>query len=145
MTTVLFVSPDPAWGEPVADAIEETGYDLMWCRGPSGKDGVCAAIRGTRCPLTTSVDLAVVDTWLSSDQLGFGFKSWELVRYYERLGFPVIALLASGNARDDAPGPRTITLARRSSPDEIARAVTAAKALYCGPDYATPVQLQDSA
>jgi hypothetical protein len=125
--TTLLVSSDPSIGDPIADALEHLGDDVMWCRGPSGIDSVCAAIRGTRCPLTSGIDAVVVDTWLTSDRLNRGFRSRRLVGYYERLGVPVVALTGSHNTGEASRfGPRTIAVPRRTAPAEIAAAVCGA-------------------
>ena len=129
--TTLLVSADASIGDAIADALERTGDDVMWCRGPAGSDCVCAAIRGARCVLTSGVDAVVVDTWLTSDQLGRGYRSAQLVRYYEELGLPVVALIGSRDiAQSLTFGPRTITMPRRSDPAEVAAAARGVAALY---------------
>ena len=129
--TALLVTADASIGGPIADALERTGVDVMWCRGPAGHDCVCAAIRGPRCALTADVDVVVVDSWLTSDKLERGYRSWQLIRYYESFGLPVVALMGS---RDTAPsltsGRRTITMSRRSDPAEIAAGARRAAALH---------------
>ena len=122
--TTLLVSSDPTIGNAVANALEDTGDDVMWCRGPSGTDSVCAAVRGTRCPLTSGIDAVVVDTWLTSDQLGRGFRSSRLVEYYEHLGLPVVVLIGHRDVIQASKfGPRTITMPRRAASSDVAAAV----------------------
>jgi hypothetical protein len=122
--TTLLVTPDATIGNAIADALEQSGDDVMWCRGPSGVDCTCAAIRGTRCPLTSGIDAVIVDTWLTSDQLDRGFRSSRLVEYYERLGLPVVVLIGHLDGTQASQfGPRTITIPRRSAPSDVAAAV----------------------
>jgi hypothetical protein len=133
--TTLLVSPDKTIGNAIADALEQTGDDVMWCRGPSGTDCVCAAVRGTRCALTSGVDAVVVDTWLTSDQLDRGLRSSRLVEYYERLGLPVVVLIGHRDViRASKFGPRTITIPRHSAPSVVAAAVRGRVDLQASPD-----------
>lgn len=122
MNTVLLVSPDPTVGGPIADGLESAGYDVMWCCGPSGSECVCAAFRNKQCALTSGIDAVVLDTWLESDRLDRGLRSWRLLNYYEDLGLPVIVLhgrhmTVSGTSHE--------SLSRRSSPDVVVEAVDA--------------------
>jgi hypothetical protein len=131
--TTLLVSADPAIAEPIADAFERCGDDVMWCRGPSGSDAVCRAIRGGRCPLTAGVDVVVIDSWLTSDQLGCGLRSSRLVDYYEHLELPVVFLVGlHENLRTLHLGPRTVTVPRSADPIDIVAAARGA-AMVGGP------------
>jgi hypothetical protein len=128
--TTLLVSADARVGNGIADALERLGEDVMWCRGPSGADSTCAAVRGKRCPLTSGIDAVVVDTWLTSDQLRRGFGSSRLVEYYERLGVPVIALLGQHDPGQASRfSEQTVTLSRHACPMDVSAAVQGTLAL----------------
>ena len=128
--TTLLVCADPAVGEPIAEALERAGDDVMWCRGPSGTDCVCAAIRGNRCPLTSGIDAVVVDSCLASDQRDRGFRSSQLVKYYEDLGLPVVVLVGLRDlVQTFHYRPRTLAMPRRSDPVDVAAAARGAAAL----------------
>jgi hypothetical protein len=128
--TTLLVTPDMKIGNAIADALEQTGEDVMWCRGPSGANCVCAAVRGSHCALTSGVDAVVVDTWLTSDQLDRGFRSSLLVDYYEGLGLPVVVLIGHRDVIQASTfGPRTFALPRHSPPTEVAAVVRGAVTL----------------
>lgn len=133
--TTLLVCADPKVGEPIADALDRAGEAVMWCRGPSGIDGSCAAVRGGRCALTSGIDAVVVDTWLLSDQLDQGLRSSQLVEYYERLGLPVVVLIGLRDTlRSLQCGIRTITMARGSDPMDIAAAARGTAAFWARDD-----------
>jgi hypothetical protein len=128
--TTLLISADPAIGNPIADALQQTGEDVMWCRGPTGVDCTCAAVRGARCALTSGVDAVIVDSWLQSDQLDRGFRSARLVQYYEKLGLPVVVLVGFRDVAQTLHlGRQTITMSRCSDPSDVAAAARGAAML----------------
>jgi hypothetical protein len=54
----LVVSNHPGDAQPVREALENNGWFVKSCAGP-GK-GDCPVMRGERCPLRESVDVAIV-------------------------------------------------------------------------------------
>ncbi|GEM_PF-1433151 len=72
--------------------LEEAGFDVMACPGPTGPDYRCVAGRGRPCPLVHGADAVVLDLWLESDMMVEGTSGIDLLGYYLGSGMPVLAL-----------------------------------------------------
>jgi DNA-binding response OmpR family regulator len=91
-STVLVVERSSDTRELVGRWLEEAGYDVMACPGPTGPDYRCLAGRGRSCPLTNGADAVVVDLWLESDMMMEGTSGVDLLGDYLSSGLPVLAL-----------------------------------------------------
>ncbi len=89
---VLLVEPDAELRDLIGGWLEEAGYDVLVCPGPSRPDYSCVAGRGKPCPLAHAADVVVLDLWLASDSVLEGTSSFELLSYYLRSGKPVVAM-----------------------------------------------------
>ena len=76
----------------VGEWLEEAGFDVMACPGPTGPDYRCLAGRGRPCPLAHAADAVVLDLWLESDTMVEGTSGVDLLGYYLGSGLPVLAL-----------------------------------------------------
>ena len=51
------VEPDVELRDVMGNWLEETGYDVLACPGPSTPDYTCVAGRGKSCPLADAADV----------------------------------------------------------------------------------------
>jgi len=91
---VLVVEHDVELRDVMGRWLEEAGYDVLACPGPSPPDYTCMAGRGTSCPLAQGADVVVLDLWLASDSVLAGTSSSELIGYYLSSEIPVVGLSA---------------------------------------------------
>jgi CheY-like chemotaxis protein len=89
---VLLVEPEPANRRPYADWLEEAGYAVSVCPGPSAPDYTCVGGRLGRCPLVDPVDAIVLDIDLDSEVEREGTSAFELLSLYTGSGKPVVAV-----------------------------------------------------
>jgi len=90
--SVLLVEQDEQTSSRLAGWLEDAGYDVLVCPGPSAPDYRCVASRRGSCPLVAPVDLVVLDLWLAGDAHMIGTSSGQLLDHYIATGKPVIAL-----------------------------------------------------
>jgi len=91
---VLVVEPDLELRDVMGKWLEEAGYDVLACPGPSLPDYTCVAGRGKSCPLADGADVVVLDLWLGSDSVLVGTSATELLAYYLSSERPVVGLSA---------------------------------------------------
>jgi CheY-like chemotaxis protein len=101
--TVLLVERDAGRRSEVGDWLEDAGYEVMTCPGPSSPNYTCVGSTGAACPLAEGSDVVVLDMRLGSDDAMQGTPGWELLIYYMERGERIVALTAA----DDAVRPRT--------------------------------------
>lgn len=125
MACALVVTGDESIGDPIADALEAEGFEVMWCPGPHEPFFLCAGAHDRHCPLAACADVVVLDGWLASDRLRRGVPSWHLLLYYRNHDVPVVALVGP----DGLPASRTdagvAALPRQAAMDEVVGAVHA--------------------
>jgi len=78
--------------------LEEEGFEVLECPGPTGPDYRCIGGRGRRCPLLQVADAVVLDTWLEGDAALEGTSAIDLAGYYLDSGKPVVALTHSDDS-----------------------------------------------
>lgn len=93
--TVLLVERPGRARVRIGNWLEEAGYQVLDCPGPTGPDYRCVAGRGGACPLVHGADAVVIDTWLESDAVLEGTPAVDLLGYYLGSGLPVLALTHS--------------------------------------------------
>lgn len=125
--TVLLVEADEGERERLGKALEDGGYQVIACPGPTAPDYRCIGGREGYCPLLERADVVVLDSWLTGDELGVGTSSDELLDLYTGAGRPVV-VLGSGGWRqpfaegrviylDDRPGASETVAAIRTAPE----------------------------
>jgi DNA-binding response OmpR family regulator len=97
---VLVVEHDAELRDRLGGWLEEAGFEVLVCPGPSQPDYTCVAGRGIPCPLTRAADLVVLDLWLGSDSVLQGTSSTELLSHYLESGKLVVAMAPRGD-RDE--------------------------------------------
>jgi CheY-like chemotaxis protein len=123
---VLVVEPDPFERDRLGEVLEDAGYEVISCPGPTAPDYTCIGAREGACPLLEQADVVVLDTWLASDELGEGASSDELLELYASHGRAVVALGPGGWLHDPVSHERVIGLEEHPETWEIVAAVRTA-------------------
>jgi hypothetical protein len=118
--TVLLVESDAQERERLAAGLEDAGFDVTLCPGPSGPDYTCVGARTLECPLAKGASVVVLDMWLDGDDLMEGTPAEELLDVYLLAGHRVIVL--APHPHDEIPG-RVVRLPRRPGSLELIAAV----------------------
>jgi CheY-like chemotaxis protein len=109
---VLLVESEFVRRNEIGRWLEDAGYEVLGCPGPSAPDYTCIAACGTSCPLAEAADVVVLDMQLASDDAMQGLTGWELLIYYMERGERVVAL----SGQEDSVRPRDdegVTVLRR--------------------------------
>jgi CheY-like chemotaxis protein len=93
---VLLVEGDPAERDILSSWLEQNGYDVTACPGPTAPTYVCVGDRTGACPLVEEADLVVLDCRLESDPIMEGTSAGDLLSLYLCAGQPVVALGLNG-------------------------------------------------
>jgi hypothetical protein len=118
--TALIVESDEHERERVAVCLEDAGFEVTLCPGPSGPDYTCVGTRTRECPLAKGASVVVLDMNLDGDDLMEGAPGEELLNLYLLAGHRVIAL--GLHPHDEIPG-RSVRLRRHPETEEVIRAV----------------------
>jgi CheY-like chemotaxis protein len=89
---VLLVQGDGDDGEFVRRLLEDRGYDLTVCPGPSAPTYVCIGDRTGACPLIADSDVVVLDCRLRSEAVLEGTSAGDLLSLYLSSDRPVVAI-----------------------------------------------------
>ena len=108
--------------ERLAAGLEEAGFEVTLCPGPSGPDYTCVGVRTLECPLAKGASVVVLDMSLDGDDLIEGTSAEELLNVYLLAGHRVIAL--GLQPHDEVPG-RSVRLHRHPEVEELIGAVGA--------------------
>lgn len=119
--TVLLVESDAQERERLATGLEDAGFDVTLCPGPSGPDYTCVGARTLECPLAKGASVVVLDMWLEGEDLLDGTPAEELLNVYLLAGHRVVAL-ASQLHDEEIPG-RSVRLRRRPESEELVTAI----------------------
>jgi CheY-like chemotaxis protein len=92
MNRVLLVEPDPMARRTYGAWLEEAGYEVTACPGPTAPDYTCVGGREDECPLIEPADVVLLNLDLDSDVHAVGTSSFELLTLYSDAGKPVVAL-----------------------------------------------------
>ena len=76
--------------------LEDDGYDVIGCPGPTRPDFTCVGSRTQRCPLAENADVVVLDLVLAGDVAMEGTSANALLMYYTWGSKKVVALSHSG-------------------------------------------------
>lgn len=120
--TALIVESDEQEGERLAACLEDAGFEVTLCPGPSGPDYTCVGARTLECPLAKGASVVVLDMSLDGDDLVEGTPAEELLSMYLLAGHRVIALGLQPD--DEVPG-RSVRLHRHPEFEELISAVGA--------------------
>jgi len=119
--------------ERFAGALEDAGFDVTTCPGPSGPGYECIGGRGMPCPLVSDTDVVVLDLRLESDEMGLGAPAWELALTYRGAGKPLVVLSGESDPVSLLREPGVEILPRRPEPRTLIEAVRRVLAESSGP------------
>jgi len=108
--TVLLVERSPDSRDRIGRWLEEAGYEVLACPGPTGPDYRCVGGRGNGCPLVHAADAAVLDLWLESDTVLEGTGGVDLLGHYLDSGLAVVALTHGTEATNLFGDEKLVTL-----------------------------------
>jgi CheY-like chemotaxis protein len=89
---VLLVEADPGNRQMYGAWLEEGGYEVLTCPGPTAPDYACVGGLRGGCPLVEPVDVVVLDLDLDSEIEEVGTSAFELLSLYTSSGKPVVAV-----------------------------------------------------
>ena len=89
---VLVVEADPSTRRRYGAWLEESGYEVLTCPGPSTPDYTCVGARQGRCPLVEPADAIVLGLDLDSEVEEIGTPAADLLSLYTGSGKPVVAV-----------------------------------------------------
>jgi hypothetical protein len=122
---VLIVERDRGEVDRLGTALEDAGFEVISCPGPSAPDYRCVGDRESYCPLVEHADVVVLDPWLAGDELGVGTTADALVGLYVGRGRTVVVLGSTGWLDPFAAG-HVVRLDDRPDPDQVVAAVRSA-------------------
>jgi DNA-binding response OmpR family regulator len=90
--SVLLVERSRGVRDRIGRWLEDAGYDVLGCPGPTAPEYRCVAGKGGSCPLVPGADAVVLDLSLESDAVLEGTSALDLLGYYLGSGLPVVVL-----------------------------------------------------
>jgi hypothetical protein len=100
--------------------LEDAGYSILECPGPSEPDYTCVGSRGRACPLAGDASVVVLDMSLDSEAVLMGTPAEELLGLYLLSGHQVVVL--GSRSGEEIPG-RIVRLSRHPEREELVEAV----------------------
>lgn len=100
--------------------LEQEGFPVLVCPGPTEPDYRCVGSRSGACPLASGAGLVVLDMSLDSEAVVMGTAAEELLGLYRSSGHRVVVL--GSRAGEEEPG-RLVRLPRHPERDELVAAV----------------------
>lgn len=123
--TVLVVEHDRGQLDRLGRALEDAGFDVIPCPGPTAPEYRCIGDRESYCPLVEQADVVVLDPWLAGDELGVGTTADALIGLYGDRGRTVV-LLGSEGWLDPFSAGHVVRLGDRPDRHEVVAAVRSA-------------------
>ena len=134
--TVLVVESEDAERARIGEALEQRGYHVIACPGPTAPGYMCIGSGQGYCSLVVRADVIVLDTWLPGDDVGMGTTADELLALYTDRGRPVV-LIGSGGSVGPGVAGYVVTVPERPAEADVVAAVRSAphpRASCCAPD-----------
>jgi hypothetical protein len=126
-SAVLVIEADRSERERFGTWLEESGFQVLVCPGPTEPDYTCVGSRGGVCPLLDEADLVVIDMSLDSEAVMSGTAAEELLGLYLLSGRPVLVL--GSHPGEQVPG-QLSRMRRHPTREEL---VDAVRSLSAGP------------
>ena len=128
VTTVLLVESERLVRDVVADRLEEAGYQVIACPGPSAPNYTCIGTRRNACPLEAATDVVVLDAELSGEDVPDAASEVDLLNYYTGAGKPVVAVRAGSDVLRLFAGEHVLPVEWPPDTDALIRGIEAARA-----------------
>jgi CheY-like chemotaxis protein len=103
--------------------LEDAGYEVVTCPGPSAPDYTCIGGRFGECPLIGRADVIVLDLAILGEEMMQGTSAEELLGTYVIAEIPVVALGSWRRSPDPVEGERVMLVCRHPDRDTLLRAV----------------------
>mgnify|MGYP003487411096 CR=1 FL=1 len=113
---VLLVEADAEERIRFGTWLEEAGFDLLTCPGPTEPDYTCIGGRTGVCPLAAEASIVVLDMSLESEAVVMGTAAEDLLGMYLLAGHRVVVL--GSRVGEDIPG-QLVRLRRHPRHDEL--------------------------
>jgi len=121
--TVLVVEADPGERERFGSWLDEAGFTVLVCPGPTEPDYTCVGSREGMCPLVGGANAVVLDMSLDSEAVMEGTPAESLLDLYLTADVPVV-VLGSHRPTDETSG--LIRLPRHPGREELVGSVRTA-------------------
>ncbi len=118
--SVLVVEADGEERERFGSWLEQSGYDVSVCPGPTEPDYTCVGDRDGFCPLVAEVDAVVLDMSLDSEAVMVGTAAEEILAFYLMSGRRVVVL--GSRPGGEVPG-QLVRIRRHPTQDELLEAL----------------------
>lgn len=119
-TTVLLVEADDDERERFGAWLEDAGFHVLTCPGPTEPDYTCVGARTGACPLAAEASVVVLDMSTRSEAVMMGTAAEELLGLYLWTGAQVVAL--GSHPGGEIPG-QLLRRDRHPERDELVAAV----------------------
>lgn len=90
--TVLLVEADAGERDRLGSWLEDEGFEVITCTGPTEPDYTCVGARAGACPLVEAASVVVLDMSTRSEGVMEGTAAEELLGLYLFAGARVVAL-----------------------------------------------------
>jgi hypothetical protein len=121
--TVLLVDLDAAERDRLGESLEEAGFAVLGCPGPSAPEYTCVGAREHYSPLLERANAVVLDLWTGGDALGVGTSAEELLELYVSSGRPVLALGPGGQLADPTADEHVLRLEAHADAGTVVHAM----------------------
>jgi hypothetical protein len=122
---VLLVEPDDERRSLFGGWLEDAGFDVLTCPGPTAPDYACMGGRSGRCPLVDPAALVVVDLSLSSGVVGHQGVGADVLAYYLLAELPIVTLGRGDDLRADGVQDQVVALPRSPERPALLAAIRA--------------------
>jgi CheY-like chemotaxis protein len=117
---VLLVEADADERDRLGSWLEEEGFDVITCTGPTEPDYTCVGARAGACPLVEGASVVVLDMSTRSEGVMQGTAAEELLGLYLFAGARVVAL--ASHPGEEIRG-SLIRMRRHPEREDLVRAV----------------------
>jgi CheY-like chemotaxis protein len=117
---VLLVEADADERDRLGSWLEEEGFDVITCTGPTEPDYTCVGARAGACPLVEGASVVVLDMSTRSEGVMQGTAAEELLGLYLFAGARVVAL--ASHPGEEISG-SLIRMHRHPEREDLVRAV----------------------
>jgi hypothetical protein len=119
---VLVVEADRVERERFGSWLEQSGFEVLYCPGPTEPDYTCVGARDGICPLAAEASVVILDMSLDSEAVMVGTPAEELLGLYLMSGRRILVL--GSRPGEEVPG-QLVRIRRHPSREQLVEAVRA--------------------